>query len=138
MSTTKHQPMPTNAISRPPTAGPTSTPICMPKLVSALAATIWSCWTVRGISASREGRCIDEDAASRPDTTKISGTFGSSRKAFTQSTAVNSAWAMPVRISSLRRSTWSASAPPYSPKTMSGTSSTRPIAPTAKLEPVSV
>ena len=80
MSTTKHQPMPTYAIIRPPTAGPTRTPICMPRLVSELAAAIWSCVTVRGISASREGRCIDEDAASKPETTKISGTFGSSQE----------------------------------------------------------
>ena len=110
----------------------------MPKLVRLLAATIWSCRTVRGISASRDGRCIDEDAARRPAKTKISGTFGSSRNALTARTAVNTAWATPVRISSLRRSTWSASAPPYRPKTTSGTSSTRPIAPTAKLEPVIV
>ncbi len=35
-----------------------------------------------------------------------------------------------------RRSAESASAPPYSPKTTSGTSSTAPIAPTASGEPV--
>ena len=29
----------------------------MAKLVSALAAAIWSCRTVRGFSASRDGRC---------------------------------------------------------------------------------
>ena len=33
---------------------PTSTPTCMPRLVRLLAAVIWSCRTVRGISASRE------------------------------------------------------------------------------------
>ena len=138
MSTTKHQPMPTYATSRPPIIGPTRTPICIPRLVRLLAAVIWSWRTVRGISASREGRCIDEDDASRPETTKITHTLGDPRKALTASTAMNDACAIPVQISSLRRSTWSASAPPYSPKTTSGTSSTRPMAPTAKLEPVSV
>ena len=54
-STTKHQPSPTKAISRPPRAGPTSTPISMPRLVRAWAAGISSWRTVRGISASRDG-----------------------------------------------------------------------------------
>jgi hypothetical protein len=54
------------------------------------------------------------------------------------STAVSSTCATPVPTSSLRRSTWSASAPPYKPKNTSGTSSTMPSAPTAKFEPVSV
>jgi hypothetical protein len=40
-------------------------------------------------------------------------------------------------MSILRRSTWSASAPPYSPNTTSGTSSTSAMAPTAKFDPVS-
>jgi len=118
-------------------AGPTSTPICMPRLVSALPAVIWSWRTVRGISASREGRCIAEDEVSSPATTKITQRLGRSRNALTASTAVKVACATPVQIRSLRRSTWSARAPPYSPKTMSGTSSTRPTAPTAKLDPVS-
>ena len=138
MSMTKHQPMPTYATSSPPTAGPTSTPSCMPRLDSALAAGSSSCRTVRGISASRDGRCSDDVAARKNAATKISQTSGASRNALTASTAVSTAWATPVQMSSLRRSTWSASAPPYRPKTMIGTSSTRPIAPTAKLEPVSV
>ena len=110
----------------------------MPRLVSAFAAGSSSCVTVRGISASRLGRCIDDVDASPTLTTKISQTLGSSRNALTASTPVNAAWATPQATSSLRRSTWSASAPPYSPKTTSGTSSASPIAPTAKLEPVSV
>ena len=109
----------------------------MPRLLSALAAAISSWRTVRGSSASREGRCSAEAEASSPETRKISQSRGSAEKALIASQAVNAAWAMPVQISSRRRSTWSASAPPYSPKTMSGTSSTRPTAPTAKLEPVS-
>ena len=108
----------------------------MPKLVSALAAGISSWRTVRGISASRLGRCRAAAAASSPATPKITGMLGSSRNALTASTAVSTAWPTPVPTSRRRRSTWSASAPPYSPKTTSGTSSTRPIAPTAKLEPV--
>lgn len=110
----------------------------MPRLVSALPAVIWSCRTVRGIRASREGRWSAEEETSRPATTKISTRLGRSRNALTASTAVNAAWATPVQISSRRRSTWSASAPPYRPKTTSGTSSTKPIAPTAKFDPVSV
>ncbi len=108
----------------------------MPKLVSALAAGISSCRTVRGISASRLGRWSAPVAVSRPATTKITGMLGSSRNALTVSTAVSTPCPTPVQTSRRRRSTWSASAPPYSPNTMSGTSSTRPMAPTAKLEPV--
>jgi hypothetical protein len=64
-------------------------------------------------------------------------TLGSSSTALPSSTPVRTTWAMPQRMSIFRRSTWSASAPPYRPKTISGTSSTSAIAPTAKLEPVS-
>ena len=110
----------------------------MPKLLSALAATISSCRTVRGSSASREGRWSADADASRPETRKISHRRGWEEKALMASQAVKAAWAMPVQISRSRRSTWSASAPPYRPKTMSGTSSTRPTAPTARLEPVIV
>ena len=110
----------------------------MPKLKSALAAVSWSWATVRGISASRDGRCIAEVLTRKPAITKISQTLGSSRNAFQPSTAVSSACAMPSPTRSRRRSTWSARAPPYKPKTTSGTSSTRPIAPTAKFDPVSV
>ena len=110
----------------------------MPRLAKALAAVSWSCRTVRGSSASREGRCSAEQEARNTATTKITQTSGSSRNALSASSAVKTAWATPAPISSLRRSTWSASAPPYSPKTTIGPSSTRPIAPTAKSEPVSV
>ena len=67
----------------------------MPRLVSALAAGSSSWVTVRGISASRLGRCIDEVDASPTLTTKISHTLGSSRNALTASTAVNAACATP-------------------------------------------
>ena len=78
-----------------------------------------------------------EADASSPETTKISQSRGLSEKALMHSQVVKAAWAMPVQISRSRRSTWSASAPPYRPKTINGTSSTRPTAPTAKLEWVS-
>ena len=111
-------------------------PTCMPKLDSALAAVIWSWRTVRGSSASRDGRCSDDVAASSAATPKISGRLGSARNELAASTAISTSWARPLPMSSLRRSTWSASAPPYRPKTISGTSSTRPTAPTRKLLPV--
>ena len=63
-------------------------------------------------------------------------TRGSGRNALTISTAVRPTCATPVPTIIRRRSTWSASAPPYSPKTTSGTSSIMPSTPTAKLEPV--
>ncbi len=108
----------------------------MPKLDSALAAGISSWRTVRGIRASRLGRCRAPVAVSSPATTKITAMLGSSRNALTISTAVSTPWPTPVHTSSRRRSTWSARAPPHSPNTTSGTSSTSPIAPTAKFEPV--
>ena len=110
----------------------------MPKLLSAFAAVISSCRTVLGSSASRLGRCSDPAAASSPESTKISQIRGSPTKVFTASATISSAWATPVLTRSRRRSTWSASAPPYRPKTISGASSTRPIMPTAMLEPVSL
>ena len=137
MSTRKHQPIPTKAISRPPIAGPTSTPTCMPRPVSALAATSSPWATVRGISASRDGRCSADAADRNAETTNSTHTCGWPANALTASTAVNPACATPVPIRRRRRSTWSASAPPYRPKTTSGTSSTSPISPTARLEPVS-
>ena len=93
-------------------AGPTSTPRFMPSELKALAATISSCRTVRGINASREGRCSEDEAARRNAATKMSVMLGSGRNALTASIAVKPAWATPVHTSSLRRSTWSASAPP--------------------------
>ena len=113
----------------------------MPRLVSACAAGISSWRTVRGISASREGRCIEEVEASTAASAKTSHSCGSGPKApnaLAASTAVATAWATPVATSSRLRSTWSASAPPYRPKTTRGTSSTSPTRPTARLEPVSV
>ena len=81
MSTRKHQPGPAEATIRPPIVGPTRTPACMPKLDSALAATSSSWRTVRGSSASREGRCSADAEASRPETTKISHSRGWEEKA---------------------------------------------------------
>ncbi len=65
----KHQPMPTVASSTPPMAGPVSSPICMPNDDSALAAAIWSWRTVRGSSASFDGRWSAPAAASSAPTT---------------------------------------------------------------------
>ena len=110
----------------------------MPKLLSAFAAVISSCRTVRGSSASRLGRWSEPAAASSPESTKISQIRGSPTKVFTASATISSTWAMPVPTSRRRRSTWSASAPPYRPKTISGASSTSPIMPTAMFEPVSL
>ena len=84
----------------------------MPRLLSAFAATISSCRTVRGSSASRDGRWSADADASSPDTRKISQSRGCEEKALIASQAVNAAWAMPVQIRSRRRSKWSASAPP--------------------------
>ena len=50
---------PTVPTSRPPMAGPSRVPICMPSDETATAAGSSSCRTVRGISASRLGRCSD-------------------------------------------------------------------------------
>ncbi len=64
----------------------------------------------------------------------MSNTCGLSSKVLPSSMAQMTACATPVPISIFRRSTWSASAPPYRPNTTSGAIVTRPIAPTAKFE----
>lgn len=112
----------------------------MPRLKRALAATSSSWRTVRGMSASREGRCSAAVETSTTAPAKTSGTLGSPNppNALAASTAVATAWPSPVHTRRRRRSTWSASAPPYRPKTTRGTSSAMPTAPTMKLEPVSV
>ena len=132
----KHQPVPTAWSSTPPTAGPASIPVWMPTEDRATAAGSCSWSTVRGISASRDGRCSDCAAESSAATTKITQICGSGRNALTASRLVKPTCATPVHTRSVRRSMWSASAPPQSPKTMSGTSSAMPTAPTTKFEPV--
>ena len=63
-------------------------------------------------SASRDGRWSDCAAASRPPITYITHTAGCGVNAFTTSPAVSTACAAPVATSIVRRSAWSASAPP--------------------------
>ena len=63
-STSRRRPRP-RARRRSP--GRRARPTCMPRLLRALAATISSCRTVRGSSASREGRCRADAEASSPD-----------------------------------------------------------------------
>ena len=67
----------------------------MPKLDSALPAVIWSWRTVRGSSASRDGRCSDDVAASRAATTKISAMLGSARNALARQHRHQHSWASP-------------------------------------------
>ena len=80
--------MPTKAISRPPTRRADQHADLHPEAGQRVGGGDLSWRTVRGISASRLGRCMDEAAASSAETTKISDTLGSSRKALTPSTAV--------------------------------------------------
>lgn len=85
-----------------------------------------------------QGRPLDADQGAVSAPAAYSGqTMGCGSEVFSSSPAATRPRADSVRTISLRRSKAPASAPPYSPKTISGTSSTAPSAPTVTGEPVS-
>lgn len=131
------QPSPAYATTSPATAGAATPPTVQRRLFSATAAVRCSCATTRGRIASSAGRCTAASAEDSAATTYSGHTSGSGSSALTSRTALSRPRPASVPRISRRLSRASASAPPYSPHTSIGTSSTAPIAPTAAAEPVS-
>src|SRR5215469_9771130 len=105
--------------------------------ISAAAAVSWSRGTTRGIDESSDGRCSAASAIISAVTTYSSQTAGCACKAFSRRSAAQQPRPPSHTTNSRRRSNRSASTPPYSPKMISGTSSTAPSRPTANADPVS-
>src|SRR5271165_5687410 len=123
--------------STPPSDEPTSTLMFWNIDSSADAAVICSNGTIRGVAASNAGRCSDANAIITADTTNRGHTAGWGRSALSSSSPAQHARPGSHQRISARRSNRSASTPPYSPKTMSGTSSAIPSSPTISGDPVS-
>lgn len=105
--------------------------------MSEAAAGRCSCGTIRGTIESRAGRWTATSADDTAATRYNGHTSGSGSNAFTSNPAHSSPCPTSLHRISARLSNASARAPPYSPNTISGTSSTAPIAPTATTDPVS-
>ncbi len=128
--------VPASATTRPAIEGPAMAPICQRSEFSAAAAVWCSCGTIRAKSESsaaagaRERGDAGRDHVQRPEhRLRQQRVDQQDRGSVPRPASVH-------RITR-RRSTASASAPPYRPNTTSGTSSTAPIAPTASGEFVS-
>ncbi len=129
-------PLPAYATTSPASAGPAMAPACQRRAFSAAAAASWSCGTIRASSESMAGRWSPARAATPAATTYSGQSMGFGSRVFSSRIRASRPRPASVRTMTLRRSTASASAPPYRPKTTSGTSSTAPMAPTASGEPV--
>src|SRR5215813_13749382 len=105
--------------------------------ISAAAAASWSRDTTRGIDASSDGRWSAAIAIISAVITYSGQTAGCGTSAFSIRSAAQQARPASQATTSRRRSNRSASTPPYRPNTTSGTSSTAPSRPTAKVDPVS-
>src|SRR5215469_1142522 len=125
------------AARTPPSAAPAMTLTFIDIDIKAPAATSWSRGTTLGTDASRDGRCNAAEAIISPATTYSSQTMGRAASAFSIKSAAQTPSVASHQTISLRRSKRSASTPPYRPNTTSGTTSTAPSRPTAKVEPVS-
>jgi len=130
------QPSPAYATTSPASAGPATPPIVRRSELSAAAAGRCSWATIRGHSESSAGRWIEVRTAVSAAIAYSGQISGVGSKALHNRPALSTPCPASVHTISFRLSTASASAPPYSPNTTSGTSSTAPIAPTAAADPV--
>src|SRR5215469_10922421 len=125
------------AARTPPTAAPTMTLTFCDIDIRADAAVILSRGITLGMDASRDGRCSEYAAIISAVTTYSGQTAGRRAIALSIKSVAQTPSAASHQHISLRRSKRSASTPPYRPNTISGTTSTAPSRPTAKVEPVS-
>ena len=124
-------------ISTPATRGPPIAPAMKTVMFSELAAGSSSAGTSFGITALRVGWLTAKNACCTEKRHSSSQTLVLPATACSQKSALVPISPQVVTISMVRRSKTSASAPPHSPKTTSGTRPKRPVSPTYAEEPVS-
>ena len=112
-------------------------PAIITVMLSELAAGSSSGSSSRGSTAERVGWLTPKNACCTANRHSSSHTLLLPSAACTQKSALVPISPVVVMISSVRRSKTSASAPPHSPKTTSGTSPKSPVRPTYADEPVS-
>ena len=120
----------------PPTAGPTIEAIWKFSWLSAMADGRRSAGTSRGIADERAGWSTADSPAARNATANSAGSGGEPLSARTTSARLHPAMPAWVAISSLRRSTASASDPAPSANSRIGTSWNSVSAAIARVEPV--
>ncbi len=99
-------------------------------MLSALAAGSRFIGRIDGSTAVRVGWLTAKKACCTANRPSSSQTFVDPSAACSQKPSVETISPTVVKVSSLRLSTWSASAPPHSPNTTSGTSPKIPVSPT--------
>jgi len=104
--------------------------------MTAAAAVSCARGTTRGVAASNAGRCSDASPIISPAITYSGHSSGRGSSALASSSAAHPARPGSDQRISARRSNRSASTPPYSPNTTSGTSSASPSVPTTSGDPV--
>ena len=112
-------------------------PACITVMFSELAAGSRFSGSSRGSTALRVGWLTAKNACCTENRQSSNQTLVVPDHACSQNSALVAISPMVVQISSVRRSKTSASAPPHSPKTTSGTSPKTPVSPTYAEEPVS-
>ena len=106
-------------------------------MLSELAAGSSSSGTILGSTALRVGWLTAKNACWTANRLSSSQTFAPPRNACSQNSPLVAISPTVVTTRIVRRSKTSASAPPYSPKTTSGTSPKTPVSPTYADDPVS-
>lgn len=127
---------PITGIRTPARSGPITWPVCMTVEPRALAAGSWSSGTSRAMEALRAGELRPQNACCTASRTISAATESSPLTAWSQNRTDVTAMPVLVISSSLRRSMLSATAPPHSANTISGSSPAMLAAPTQAEEPV--
>ncbi len=111
-------------------------PACITVMFSELAAGSNGRGSSRGITALRVGWLTAKNACCTENRLSSSHTSAPPRNAWSQNSALVPIRPTVVITSRVRRSKMSASEPPHSPKTTSGTRPKTPVSPTYAEEPV--
>ncbi len=121
----------------PATSGPAIAPAWNTVMLSELADGSSSSDSSLGRIALRVGWLTAKNACCTENNPRSSQTLPAPRAAWSQKNALVPIRPVVVTTSRVRRSKWSASAPPHNPKTTSGTRPKTPVSPTYADEPVS-
>ena len=127
---------PTTGMSTPAISGPPMAPACITVMFSELAAGSRFSGSSRGSTALRVGWLTAKNACCTANRDSSSHTLPAPVHACSQNSVLVAIRPSVVMTSSVRRSMTSASAPPQSPKTTSGTRPKTPVRPTYAEEPV--